>query len=93
MSQTAPPDGGATDKSVKGESFERNLERLDAIVRDLEDAELSLERALELYEEGMRLAGTCQQQLEAAEGRIEILRERGGGKIVAEPFEDDEPKP
>lgn len=92
MSQAAQSDAGPAGKPAKVDSFEKNLERLDAIVRDLEDAELPLEKALELYEEGMRLAGTCQQQLEAAEGRVEILRERAGGKLVAEPFEDEEPK-
>ena len=80
------------DKPAKLDSFEKNLERLDLIVRDLEDAELPLEKALELYEEGMKLTGICQQQLEAAEGRVEILRKRAGGKVIAEPFEDEEPK-
>ncbi|HEY6292660.1 MAG TPA: exodeoxyribonuclease VII small subunit [Terriglobia bacterium] len=92
MNQTAPPGAGAPGKSAKGDSFEKNLERLDAIVRDLEDAELPLEKTLELYEEGMRLTGICQQQLEAAEGRVEILRKRAGGRVMAEPFEDEEPK-
>ena len=76
-------------KPAKPESFEKNLERLDGIVRDLEGAELPLEKALELYEEGMRLTGICQQQLEEAEGRVEILRKRAGGKVVAEPFEEE----
>jgi exonuclease VII small subunit len=35
------------------------------------------------------LSNVCQQQLEAAEGRVEILRKRAGGKVVAEPFEDE----
>jgi len=68
-------------------SFEKNLESLDRIVGQLEDAELPLEKALELYEEGMRLTSVCQQQLEAAEGRVEVLRKRAGGKLVAERFE------
>jgi len=71
----------------KPESFEKNLEALDRIVAQLEDAELPLEKAVELYEQGMRLTGLCQQQLEAAEGRVEILRKRAGGKLVAERFE------
>ena len=41
-------------KAAKAEPFEKNLERLDAIVRQLEDADLPLEKALHLYEEGMR---------------------------------------
>jgi exodeoxyribonuclease VII small subunit len=76
-------------KTPKPESFEKNLEALDRIVAQLEDAELPLEKALELYEEGMRLTNVCQQQLEAAEGRVEVLRKRAGGKMVAERFEEE----
>ncbi|MBZ5513541.1 MAG: exodeoxyribonuclease VII small subunit [Acidobacteriia bacterium] len=81
---TQPP------KSGKVESFEKNLERLDAIVRQLEDAELPLEKALQLYEEGMKLSEVCHQQLEEAEGRVEILMKKAGGKVAAEPFAPEE---
>lgn len=74
-------------KSSKPGSFEHNIERLNAIVEEMEGAELPLEMALELYEEGMKLSETCQKQLEEAEGRVEILRKRADGKITAEPFD------
>ncbi|HXH49419.1 MAG TPA: exodeoxyribonuclease VII small subunit [Terriglobia bacterium] len=77
-------------KSAKPESFEKNIERLDTIVRQLEDADLPLEKALQIYEEGMKLSEICQKQLQEAEGRIQVLMKRAGGKIVAEPFEQDE---
>jgi exodeoxyribonuclease VII small subunit len=77
-------------KSAKPESFEKNIERLDAIVRQLEDADLPLEKALQIYEEGMKLSEVCQKQLQEAEGRIQVLMKRAGGKIVAEPFEQEE---
>jgi exodeoxyribonuclease VII small subunit len=77
-------------KSGKIETFEKNLERLDAIVRQLEDAELPLERALQLYEEGMKLSEVCHKQLEEAESRVEILVKKAGGKIVPEPFAPEE---
>lgn len=77
-------------KSAKPESFEKNLERLDAIVQQLEDADLPLEKALQLYEEGMKLSEVCHKQLEEAEGRIEILMKKAGGKVVAEPLEPEE---
>jgi exodeoxyribonuclease VII small subunit len=80
-------------KSGKPDPFEKNLERLDAIVRQLEDADLPLEKALTLYEEGMKLSEVCHKQLEEAEGRVEILTKKVGGKIVAEPFEPEEPEP
>lgn len=73
---------------VKADTFEKNLERLDAIVHQLEDAGLPLEKALELYEEGMKLSDVCQRQLQEAEGRVQILMKRAGGKVVAEPFDD-----
>jgi exodeoxyribonuclease VII small subunit len=72
------------------ESFEKNLERLDSIVRQLEDVDVPLEKALQLYEEGMKLSEACQKQLQEAEGRIQVLMKRAGGKMVAEPFESEE---
>jgi exodeoxyribonuclease VII small subunit len=80
-------------KADKPETFEKNLERLDAIVRQLEDTELPLEKALQLYEEGMKLSGVCHKQLEEAEGRVEILLKKAGGKIVAEPLAPEESEP
>jgi exodeoxyribonuclease VII small subunit len=77
-------------KPAKSDSFEKNLERLDSIVRQLEDAELPLEKALQLYEEGMKLSEVCHRQLEEAEGRVEILMKKAGGKVVAEPFDPEE---
>jgi len=79
-----------TSKPSKSDSFEKNLERLDGIVRELEDADLPLERALQLYEEGMKLSEVCHKQLEEAEGKVEILTKKAGGKVVAEPFEPSE---
>ncbi len=76
-------------KPPRADSFEKNLERLDSIVRQLEDAGLPLERALLLYEEGMKLSAVCHQQLAEAEGRVQVLIKKAGGKTVAEPFEGD----
>jgi len=77
-------------KTDKPEPFEKNLERLDAIVQELEDADLPLDKALQLYEEGMKLSEFCHKQLEEAEGRIEILSKKAGGKVVAEPFDSED---
>ena len=73
--------------------FEKNLARLDAIVQELEDTDLPLDKALVLYEEGMKLSEFCHKQLEEAEGRVEILTKKAGGKIVAEPFVPEEKEP
>jgi exodeoxyribonuclease VII small subunit len=69
-------------------SFESGLLELEQIVKEMESGDLPLERALELYEKGMRLSESCRKQLEAAETRIEMLVRRGD-KVVPEPFRPD----
>jgi exodeoxyribonuclease VII small subunit len=66
--------------------FEDSMAALEKIVAQLESGDLPLERALELFEEGVGLARRCQSQLEEAERKVELLlRERG--EIKAIPFE------
>ena len=66
-------------------SFEAGLQQLEAIVKEMEGGDLPLERALELFESGMRLSEACRKQLEEAETRIEILTRRAG-EIQPQPF-------
>jgi exodeoxyribonuclease VII small subunit len=66
--------------------FEDCLERLERIVRELENGEVPLEKSLTLFEEGMQLSAACRKQLEEAEGKIEILLKQNG-KLQTEPFE------
>lgn len=56
------------------ETYESLYARLQAIVARMESGELPLAEALTLYEEGMRLAATCQRVLDEAELRIQQLR-------------------
>lgn len=73
---------------VKPASFEAGLLELEQIVKEMESGELPLERALALFENGMKLSETCRKQLEEAETRIEVLI-RKGDKVQAEPFGAD----
>ena len=66
--------------------FEECLQRLETIVGELEKGDLALDRALELFDEGMKLSGSCRKELEEAEGKVEILLKRNG-KLQPEPFE------
>ncbi len=68
-------------------TFEQNLDRLEAIVKRLEESELPLEEALKLFEEGTALSEGCRKQLEEAEHRVEILSKRAGS-VVAKPMDD-----
>ena len=53
--------------------FEECLQRLETIVNELEKGDVALDRALELFDEGMKLSGSCREELEQAEGKVEIL--------------------
>jgi exodeoxyribonuclease VII small subunit len=68
-------------------TFESSLEELERIVRELEQGELPLERSLELFEQGVKLSRECQDRLNQAERRIEILMRDSQGRSVARPFE------
>jgi exodeoxyribonuclease VII small subunit len=72
----------------KPASFEAGLDELEKIVKEMESGELPLERALQLFEQGMQISESCRKQLEAAETRVEILVRRGQ-QIVAEPITTD----
>lgn len=69
--------------------FEKDLERLEAIVEALEDGGLSLDEALKTFEEGIKLAKRCEKALAQAEKRIEILTSAEDGSLDAEPFDPE----
>lgn len=53
--------------------FEDALARLEEIVRRLEQGEARLDDALQLFEEGVKLARLCNKELDEAEAKIEIM--------------------
>lgn len=75
-----------TDKAVP---FEKSLEELEELVRELEGGDKELERSLALYEKGVSLAKDLAARLEEAKTKVEALSKEGG-KLVKKPFERDE---
>ncbi len=69
------------------ERFEDALNKLEKIVSKLEDGEIPLEESLKLFEEGIRLSRFCNQKLEEAEKRVEILMKGKNGVIKPRPFD------
>jgi exodeoxyribonuclease VII small subunit len=69
------------------ERFEDALNKLEKIVSKLEDGEIPLEESLKLFEEGIRLSRLCNQKLEEAEKRVEILMKGKNGLIKPQPFD------
>ena len=64
-------------------SFEEQITALESVVERLERGELSLEESVQLFEQGMRLTAACRKELDAAEGRLQILIENADGSRTA----------
>ncbi|MCH7879458.1 MAG: exodeoxyribonuclease VII small subunit [candidate division Zixibacteria bacterium] len=69
------------------QNFEEALERLGEINEKLESGEVSLDEAIALYTDGMKLAKFCQDKLADAEQKIKVLIEKGGS-LVEEDFNE-----
>jgi exodeoxyribonuclease VII small subunit len=67
-------------------TFEEALARLETIVRELEEADLPLERSLIVFEEGVRLSRLLHERLNEAERKVEILMKNADGEKVPVPF-------
>src|SRR5258708_2893777 len=68
-------------------NFEKAMDRLEAIVEQMESGKLPLEDLIVRYEEGMNLVKVCQQRLTSAEQKIEIIVRNSAGKPVVKDFE------
>ena len=77
-----------TKTNEQPKSFEASLEALEAIVHQLEGGDLPLEKSLELFEDGIRLSRQCQERLNQAERRIEVLLRDNQGRPVVSEFEE-----
>ncbi len=71
-------------------TLEQAVERLDAIVEELESGEADLEKSIALYEEGRKLGAAALTKLEAFEKRIEIITGEGEDGLVVEDFGSEE---
>ena len=69
-------------------NFDEGLDRLEALVQQLESGNLSLEEALGRFEEGVKLSQALQEQLAQAQRRVEVLRQGLGGEYRAEPLDE-----
>ncbi|MGI9087963.1 MAG: exodeoxyribonuclease VII small subunit [Chthoniobacterales bacterium] len=68
-------------------NFEAAMDRLEAIVEQMESGKMMLEELIVRYEEGMKLVKICQERLTSAEQRIEIITRNHAGKPVVKEFE------
>jgi exodeoxyribonuclease VII small subunit len=69
--------------------FENALKELEGLVEQMEKGDLSLEESLRHFERGIQLTRTCQQALQEAEQKVEILLSQDGQQVVA-PFDSEQ---
>ncbi|MDX6694952.1 MAG: exodeoxyribonuclease small subunit [Blastocatellia bacterium] len=75
---------------TQGKNFEASLAALEKVVRELERGDLPLEESLKLFERGVKLSRECQERLNQAERRVEVLLRDTEGRPVLSAFEDEE---
>jgi exodeoxyribonuclease VII small subunit len=68
------------DKALSELTFEEAIRELEGIARQLEDGSLNLDDAISRFERGTELKKFCQDKLEEAERKIEILQKADNGK-------------
>ena len=68
--------------------FEDALKKLEKIVQDLEDGEVTLDEALKKYQEGIELSRLCNQRLESAKKKIDILVKNKKGEFELRPLDE-----
>src|SRR5918911_1379439 len=75
---------------AQSKNFEASLAALEKIVRELERGDLPLEKSLELFEQGVKLSRDCQERLNQAERRVEVLLRDTDGRPVLSAFDEEE---
>jgi exodeoxyribonuclease VII small subunit len=74
----------------KVKDFESALKSLEDIVVQLEAGDLTLDKALELFEEGVKISRYCNSKLEEAERKVEILAKSSDGTLKEAPFAEED---
>jgi exodeoxyribonuclease VII small subunit len=73
------------EKEITKLSFEEAMDQLEQLVAKLENGDVPLEQAIDLFQEGMKLSHLCSQKLEQVERKIEMLVEENG-TLSKKPF-------
>lgn len=68
--------------------FEENIKKLEKIVDELHGDKVSLEKAIEKFEEGVKLADACLKTLDQMRKKVEVIAKAKDGKLKIKPFEE-----
>ena len=71
-------------------NLETAMQRISEIVTSMESGDLPLEKLIESYEEGVSLVKSCQETLDAAEKRIQVIARNARGEAVLKDFDGED---
>jgi exodeoxyribonuclease VII small subunit len=75
--------------SKKTVDLEKSLADLEALVAELESGDLPLEKAMQKFEQGIKLTRGCQSALQDAEQKVQVLLKSAGGDELQDFADDD----
>ncbi len=75
---------------LKIKDLESALKSLEDIVQQLEKGDLPLDKALERFEEGVKVSRFCHGMLDEAERKVETLIKAADGSLTEVPFASEE---
>lgn len=81
------------DPDLQSLTFEQALEKLEAIVEEIDHDDVDLERAIKAYERGVQLRDHCEQKLNEAQERISKIRIKDGAADAVSPSADGSDSP
>ncbi len=74
----------------KAIDLEKSLSQLETLVKELESGDLPLEKAMQKFEQGIKLTRNCQTALKDAEQRVEVLLKSAGGEEALQAFDAED---
>jgi exodeoxyribonuclease VII small subunit len=74
----------------KSLNLEKSLADLESLVDELESGDLPLEKAMQKFEDGIKLTRQCQAALKEAEQKVSILMQSAGGEEILESFDPED---
>lgn len=70
-------------------AFEPALASLEQLVQQMESGELSLEQSIQAFEQGMKLSQQCQQALNEAEQKVQLLMSQADGAVATQELDQE----
>ena len=80
---------GGRNRFMAKKNFETALAKLEQITEELENGELSLEKSLEKFNEGMALVQFCNGKLDEAKSQVDLLLKKDHS-LAATPFVEED---